>query len=97
MTGPAPRKAVRVRVEGRVQGVWFRAWMCEQAGVLGLDGCVRNRGDGSVEAVFAGAPDAVDRMIVLARRGPPAAKVARVTVSDEGATDEAGFTALTDA
>ncbi|MGH6720150.1 MAG: acylphosphatase [Alphaproteobacteria bacterium] len=97
MTGPAPRKAVRACIEGRVQGVWFRAWACEQAAGLELDGWVRNRADGAVEAVFAGAPDAVERMVVLVRRGPPLAKVARVTVSDESATVEPGFRARRDA
>ena len=51
--GPT-RIAVRARISGRVQGVWFRAWTVEQAEMLGLDGWVRNRSDGSVEALFAG-------------------------------------------
>lgn len=92
----AVRKAVRVRIEGRVQGVWFRAWAREQANDLGLDGWIRNRPDGTVEAVFAGPPDKVDRMIVLARRGPPLAKVGRVDVKDETGVVGSGFAALQD-
>ena len=97
MTQAEPRKAVRVRAEGRVQGVWFRAWTCERAAALGLDGWVRNRADGTVEAVFAGPSDAVDRMVALAGRGPPAAKVARVTATAEDAPPKPGFRALPDA
>ncbi len=85
------RKAVRARMHGRVQGVWFRAWACEQADALGLDGWVRNRADGTVEAVFAGPPDKVDRMVVLCRRGPPLAKVSDVRVDPEPGPVKAGF------
>ena len=59
--GDAPeRKAVKVRILGRVQGVWFRAWTAEEATRRGLAGWVRNRRDGSVEAFFAGAAALVD-------------------------------------
>ncbi|SMH54304.1 acylphosphatase [Azospirillum agricola] len=71
----APRKAVRAWVSGRVQGVWYRGWTVETAGALGLSGWVRNRSDGAVEALFAGPPDAVDRMLEACRRGPSAALV----------------------
>ncbi|MBT6510918.1 MAG: acylphosphatase, partial [Rhodospirillaceae bacterium] len=47
-------RKVRVCITGRVQGVWYRAWTTEEASELGLDGWVRNRRDGTVEAVFAG-------------------------------------------
>ena len=73
----------RLVATGRVQGVFYRDWFVAQARVLGLDGWVRNRTDGSVEAVVQGAPDAVDAMIANARRGSPAARVAEVVVSDD--------------
>ena len=68
-------KCVRVRIEGRVQGVWFRGWIVRAAGRLGLDGWVKNCSDGTVEAVFAGPAASVDAMIERCRRGPPAATV----------------------
>jgi len=68
----------RLVVTGRVQNVFYRDWFVERAVALGLDGWVRNRADGSVEAVIAGAGDAVERMIALAREGSPAARVADV-------------------
>ncbi len=75
----------RLVVTGRVQGVFFRDWTVEQARELGLDGWVRNRADGSVEAVVAGAPEQVEAMIERARRGPPAARVDDVAVSEDTA------------
>jgi acylphosphatase len=67
--------AVRVTAHGRVQGVWYRAWTVQNAQQLGLDGWVRNRRDGSVEALFAGPREAVEAMIQRCRKGPPAARV----------------------
>ncbi|NYZ16814.1 acylphosphatase [Azospirillum sp. RWY-5-1] len=69
------RKAVRAVIAGRVQGVWYRGWTVETAVGLGLSGWVRNRSDGTVEALFAGPAEAVDRMVEACRRGPPAAVV----------------------
>lgn len=68
-------KAVKVMIEGRVQGVWFRGWTVEQARRLDLDGWVRNRRDGSVLAVFSGPDDKVDEMLRLCAEGPPSAWV----------------------
>jgi acylphosphatase len=68
-------KALHVVVTGKVQGVWFRAWTKEQAAALGVTGWVRNRRDGSVEAVVAGEAAALARMLELLRDGPPLAKV----------------------
>jgi len=73
-------KAVRVEIEGMVQGVAYRAWTERAAGGLGLSGWVRNRRDGSVEALFCGSDEAVDRMLALCREGPPAARVTEVRV-----------------
>jgi acylphosphatase len=64
-----------VMIQGVVQGVGYRAWVERQAAARGLQGWVRNRRDGSVEAVFAGRSDAVTEMIAACRRGPPMAKV----------------------
>ena len=83
--------AVRARIEGRVQDVWYRAWTTEQAKARGLRGWVRNRVDGSVEALFIGPAPTVDSMIEACREGPPAARVAKIT--GEAAEDDgsAGF------
>ncbi|WVZ81638.1 hypothetical protein U9M48_028992 [Paspalum notatum var. saurae] len=77
-----PAKAVRVVVKGRVQGVFFRDWTVETARSLGLAGWVRNRRDGTVEALLSGDPDKVDEMV--SRRipvGPPSAAVTAVVPS----------------
>ncbi|HUB96130.1 MAG TPA: acylphosphatase [Stellaceae bacterium] len=78
--------AVRMTVEGRVQGVGYRVWAVGEATRLGLRGWVRNRRDGSVEALLIGAPDSVDAMVEACRHGPRAARVARL--SRESATDD---------
>lgn len=69
-------------IVGRVQGVGFRFYTERKARELGLTGWVRNRRDGSVEAVVQGAPEAVETMTAWARRGPPSAVVAEVRVSE---------------
>jgi acylphosphatase len=85
------RKAVNLRIDGRVQGVWYRGWTVEQARARGLDGWVRNRSDGSVEAVVAGPPEAVEEMIALCRRGPGPARVDDVTVKPAADPGPVGF------
>ena len=67
--------ARRVVIRGRVQGVGYRAWVEHRARRLGLQGWVRNRRDGSVEAVFDGADDVVANMIASCRKGPASARV----------------------
>lgn len=82
-------KTVRVRIEGRVQGVWFRAWTHGEAQQRGLRGWVRNRRDGSVEALFIGPTSAVDDMLEACWQGPPAARVDTVIpapAEDDGST-----------
>ena len=64
-----------VRIRGKVQGVWYRAWTVEEATRRGLRGWVRNRRDGSVEAFFAGDSAVIDEMIGACRIGPPLARV----------------------
>ena len=79
------QKTVRVIVQGKVQGVWFRSWTKENAERLGLKGWVRNRKDGTVEAVFSGPENAVDDMLARCHQGPSSAKVQ--TVSAEAYPD----------
>jgi acylphosphatase len=76
-----------VVIRGRVQGVGYRAWAEYTALDHDLEGWVRNRRDGSVEAVFAGSPEAVVQMIEACRGGPPGARVDTVDVRD-GRNDE---------
>jgi acylphosphatase len=68
----------RVTIRGRVQGVGYRAFVEQQATALGLEGWVRNRRDGSVEALFAGSDKIVADMIEQCRRGPAYARVEAV-------------------
>ncbi|MBM4458159.1 MAG: acylphosphatase [Chloroflexi bacterium] len=77
-------KRVHVVIRGWVQGVGFRASCARQAMGLGLTGWVRNQWDGSVEALFEGPAEAVDRMVAWCHRGPAAAEVTAVEVSDLG-------------
>lgn len=73
---------MRVRVHGRVQGVWFRDSTRREAARHGVSGWVRNCPDGTVEALFEGPPDAVDAMVAWSRRGPSRAEVTDVDVDD---------------
>jgi acylphosphatase len=76
---PMSASAIRhVTIRGRVQGVGYRAWTEHMARSLGLEGWVRNRRDGAVEAVFAGPAAAVAQMIEASRCGPPSAQVQAV-------------------
>lgn len=88
------RKAVRVRIEGRVQGVWYRGWTVDEALRRGLIGWVRNRRDGSVEALFAGPESAVEAMVAACWQGPPAARVTAVHVRPADWPEATGFRAL---
>jgi acylphosphatase len=76
-------RRARVVVDGRVQGVFFRDSCRRQAAAAGLSGWVANRSDGRVEAVFQGAPAAVERLVEWCRHGPPRAVVTAVHVTDE--------------
>jgi acylphosphatase len=80
-------KVVHVIVQGRVQGVGYRAFVEHEALKLGLEGWVRNRRDGSVEAVFAGAPEKVGAIIEACRRGPLGARVDALDQRDGAADD----------
>jgi acylphosphatase len=85
--GGADTISVAVSIEGRVQGVWFRGWMVREADAHGLRGWVRNRRDGTVEAVFVGPPKIVKDMVEACWSGPPAARVSAVRTSE---TDDPG-------
>lgn len=77
---PDGHVARRLRITGRVQGVWYRGWTVNTARALGLDGWVRNRLDGSVEALAVGPEAAVEELIRRCHEGPPSARVERVEV-----------------
>ena len=76
-----------VTITGQVQGVGYRAWVGHRARAHGIEGWVRNRRDGSVEALFAGPEDIVSEMIARCRRGPSTARVE--AVEDEEASADA--------
>ena len=75
----------RLFIHGRVQGVGFRWWLSTKAKRLGIRGWVRNRRDGSVEALLSGTEDDVNALTVLAYEGPPGARVFEVQANDEPA------------
>jgi acylphosphatase len=74
--------ARHLTIHGRVQGVWYRAWTVETARGLNLTGWVRNRANGSVEALVQGESGAVEQFIALAHEGPAAAQVTRIDLSE---------------
>jgi acylphosphatase len=79
--------AARLVIAGRVQGVGFRAWTCRQALRRSVRGWVRNRADGSVEALLIGEADAVDAVVEACREGPGMAQVegvSRIPAEDDG-------------
>ena len=87
-------KTITVRIEGLVQGVFYRAWTERTALALDLEGSVRNRRDGSVEAVFSGPAAKVDEMVTRCAEGPPEAQVTGVVVIHEGGSVPPGFKVL---
>jgi len=78
------RRTAHVRIEGLVQGVGYRAWTARTACALGVLGWVRNRRDGSVEALFQGTAASVAEMIARCEDGPLDAHVTRVDLLAEG-------------
>jgi acylphosphatase len=84
-------KRARVRIRGRVQGVFFRAEARARAESLGLAGWIRNEEDGSVEAVFEGDEERVRSMVDWCRGGPSGAEVDEVEAETEEPTGETGF------
>jgi acylphosphatase len=84
----------RVVVHGRVQGVWFRETTRRAAECAGVSGWVRNRADGTVEAVLEGPEDAVSAVVGFCERGPRGARVDRVVVAVEACEGLDGFRVL---
>ncbi|MCB1481620.1 MAG: acylphosphatase [Rhodobiaceae bacterium] len=90
----AEQRCVHVIVRGRVQGVYYRGWTNEQAMTLALDGWVRNRRDGTVEAVLNGTVQAVTKMLEMMRDGPRDAVVETIEIVSEGGSAPSGFSVL---
>jgi acylphosphatase len=84
-------KTISLRIHGRVQGVFYRAWTVAEASRRGLRGWVRNRSDGTVEAVASGPAAKVDELIAACRIGPPRAAVSRVEVAEADESQAALF------
>ena len=81
----------RLIIAGRVQGIGYRDWMVNQAHALGIDGWVRNRADGTVEALVSGTTDAVEELARACRRGPRLAQVTSITEEKAEPPQEPGF------
>ncbi|MDT7953082.1 MAG: acylphosphatase [Acetobacteraceae bacterium] len=86
--------AKRLRIAGLVQGVGYRDWMVRQANRLGITGWVRNRGDGTVEALVDGDTAAVEELLRACRRGPPGASVSLIREDLAEPDEEPGFKKL---
>jgi acylphosphatase len=84
-------KTVRLVISGRVQGVSYRWWTVGEATKRGLNGWVRNRRDGSVEALVSGPAAEVDALIEACRQGPAAARVTNIEVIAEDGAVSSGF------
>jgi acylphosphatase len=84
-------KTLRLRIEGRVQGVGYRDWAVREAQSRGLRGWVRNRRDGSVEALLIGDAAEVEDMVNACRRGPRLAQVTAVNAAPEADDGSLGF------
>lgn len=80
----------QLRLHGRVQGVYYRESMCRKAAELGVTGWVRNRRDGTVEAMVQGGEHAVQRMLEWARQGPEMAQITDMEV-EQGSGSYTGF------
>ena len=78
MTNPLEKSSVHLNISGRVQGVYYRASMLQEAQRLGLTGWVMNRPDGSVEAVAEGWKTKIEELIAWCRQGPQGARVSAV-------------------
>jgi acylphosphatase len=83
--------AKRLVISGHVQGVGYRAWMVEKARELGVSGWVRNRGDGTVEALVAGDAASVEELCRQSRRGPRMAEVSSIDEELAEPPDDLGF------
>ena len=86
--------AVRITITGKVQGVGFRWWAVNNASTFGLNGWVRNRNDGSVEALLSGEKNAIDGMIKRCHIGPTFAVVKNLQIEELNTSTVQGFTQL---
>lgn len=84
-------KTIRLIIAGRVQGVGYRHFAAGKARLLGLDGWVRNRRDGTVELLARGMPAVLDELVEACRIGPPAAVVHAIDIQDDETLPEPGF------
>ena len=92
MQKPSDRKAVLARIHGRVQGVGYRHWTVKTAlAIGGLSGWVRNRADGTVEALFAGTGSQVDEILDACKTGPALAKVVKIDITSVEYPAASGF------
>jgi acylphosphatase len=82
---------LRLRIEGSVQGVGYRFFARDEARRLGLDGWIRNRNDGSVEALVSGPTSAVEAFAAACMRGPPGARVTNIDMHAADPPTERGF------
>ena len=89
---PSGHVARRLRIHGRVQGVYFRGWTVEAAQRLGVHGWVRNRHDGTVEVLAVGPEDAVEALIRACHDGPSHAAVTHVDIEEAQGITPLGFT-----
>jgi acylphosphatase len=83
--------SLRLRIEGSVQAVGYRYFAMGEARKLGIDGWIRNRNDGSVEALASGPTKAVEAFVAVCMRGPPGSRVKNVDLHKAEPPDERGF------
>jgi acylphosphatase len=83
--------SLRLRIEGQVQAVGYRNFIIEEARKLGVDGWVRNRSDGSVEALVSGETKAVEALIALCAKGPEGSRIKHIDMENVETPDEKGF------
>ncbi len=84
-------KAIKVRISGQVQGVFFRVWVKEKADNLGVMGWIRNRLDGDVEGLFVGPEEAVDALVEVCREGPKPALIDEIKIEPAQGVVPANF------
>jgi len=87
-------KQLRIKIEGVVQGVFFRAFVQETAQNLGLKGYVKNMPDGSVEAVAQGSDDRLQKLVEECKKGPEGSRVDKVETEDQEPEELTGFQIL---
>ncbi len=91
MSGDDDLTSLRLRIEGFVQAVGYRHFAIAKATELGLSGWIRNRSDGTVEAVISGETKAVESFVQACMRGPTGSRVENVELSPADAPGEPGF------